>query len=68
MKILILSLALGTSLFAQRDITGEWNNRFHEDFPERIPGPEIGDYLGLPINDAARLRGDSWDASILTLP
>ena len=50
------------------DLTGEWSPRFHEDQPERIPGPEIGDYLGLPINDAARLHADSWDASILTLP
>ena len=32
------------------DLTGEWAPRFHEDQPERIPGPEIGDYLGLPIN------------------
>jgi hypothetical protein len=55
-------------VYGQHDIAGEWNNRFHEDQLERIPGPEIGDYLGLPINDAARLRGDSWDASLLTLP
>ena len=54
--------------FAQLDPTGEWAPRFHEDQPERIPGPEIGDYLGLPINDAARLRADTWDASLLTLP
>jgi hypothetical protein len=39
----------------------------HEDQVERVPGPEIGDYLGLPINDAMRLRGESWDASILTM-
>src|SRR3954451_22003178 len=65
-----LCLALLTALpcFAQRDISGEWDNRFHEDQPERIPGPDIGDYLGLPINEAARLHGDSWVASILTLP
>jgi glyoxylase-like metal-dependent hydrolase (beta-lactamase superfamily II) len=50
------------------DLTGEWAPRFHEDQPERIPGPEIGDYLGLPINAGARLHADSWDASILTLP
>src|ERR1051325_6322654 len=50
------------------DLTGEWAPRFHEDQPERIPGPEIGDYLGLPINAAARLHADSWDASLLTLP
>jgi hypothetical protein len=54
--------------FAQRDPSGEWAPRFHEDQPERIPGPEIGDYLGLPITDAARMRADSWDASLLTLP
>ncbi len=47
---------------AQIDLSGEWNNVFHEDQPERIPGPEIGDYLGLPITDAARMRGDIWDA------
>jgi hypothetical protein len=50
------------------DLSGEWAPRFHEDQPERIPGPDIGDYLGLPINAAGRLHGDSWDASLLTLP
>jgi hypothetical protein len=39
-----------------------------EDQPERVPGPELGDYLGIPISDAARLRGEAWDASIQTLP
>ena len=38
---------------AGTDLSGEWAPRFHEDQPERIPGPDIGDYLGLPINDAA---------------
>ena len=65
--LLVMTLAV-VPAFAQVDPTGEWAPRFHEDQPERIPGPEIGDYLGLPINDAARLRGDSWDASLLTLP
>ena len=50
------------------DLSGEWGNLIHEDFPERIPGPELGDYLGLPINAAARMAGVSWDASLLTLP
>src|SRR6266481_8913658 len=65
--LLVMTLAV-VPAFAQVDPTGEWAPRFHEDQPERIPGPEIGDYLGLPINDAARLRGDSWDASLLTVP
>ncbi len=58
----------GLPVWAQIDPAGEWAPRFHEDQPERIPGPEIGDYSGLPINNAARLRGDAWDASLLTVP
>ena len=41
---------------------------FHEDQPERIPGPSLGDYLGLPINDSARAFAEAWDASRLTVP
>jgi len=32
-----------------------------------VPGPELGDYLGIPINRAARMRGETWEASIQTL-
>ena len=49
------------------DFTGEWAPRFYEDQPERVPGPELGDYLGIPINDAARMRADTWEASVQTL-
>ena len=66
---LVLSLIVLASapVFAQRDLAGEWAALYHEDQPHRIPGPELGDYTGLPINDAGRLKADSWDASILTL-
>lgn len=53
---------------AQQDLSGMWGQRFHEDAPERGGGPDIGDYTGLPINDAARLRADSWTASKWTMP
>ena len=53
---------------AQVDLGGMWAPIFHEDQLERVPGPEIGDYSGLPINDAARMRADSWMSSLLTLP
>jgi glyoxylase-like metal-dependent hydrolase (beta-lactamase superfamily II) len=69
--LLLGAMAAGwgsTPAFAQVDLAGEWGARYHEDFHERIPGPDIGDYLGLPINDAARYRADSWDASLHTLP
>jgi glyoxylase-like metal-dependent hydrolase (beta-lactamase superfamily II) len=53
---------------AQIDFSGEWAPRMWEDQPERVPGPELGDYLGIPISEAARMRADTWDASIQTLP
>jgi hypothetical protein len=58
----------GTTAIAQTNLIGYWNPLFHEDVDERIPGPSIGDYLGLPITDAARLRAESWDASLLSMP
>jgi cyclase len=67
-RFAIATALLSFPLFGQYDLTGEWGARYHEDQQERIPGPELGDYLGLPITDAARLRADSWDASIATLP
>jgi len=44
------------------DFTGEWAPRFHQDQPEHVPGPELGDYLGIPINGAARMRGETCAA------
>ena len=62
--LLVLVIASGpASAIAQEiDFSGQWAPIYHEDGPERLPGPELGDYLGLPINDAARLRADSYDA------
>lgn len=53
--------------FAQIDLAGVWRPQFHEDQAERIPGPELGDYAGLPITDEARHWADAWDASRVTL-
>jgi hypothetical protein len=65
--LFVLLACASTPAFAQMDLTGVWNPLMHEDQMERAPGPEVGDYLGLPINDAARMRGETWNASILTL-
>jgi len=71
-SFLILSFVTTTVLsrpvLGQEDPSGEWSPRFDEDQRERLAGAEIGDYLGLPINDAARLRADSWDATLMELP
>jgi hypothetical protein len=52
---------------AQIDFSGEWAPLYHEDGPERGPGPELGDYTEIPINDAARMRADSWDADRISV-
>ncbi len=50
------------------DLSGNWAPVLHEDFPERIPGPELVNFAGLPINAGAREFALSWDASRLTVP
>ncbi len=66
--LVLATMAMVPPAFAQMDLTGRWQPRQHEDQPERGPGPELGDYLGLPLNDSARLFADSWDPARLTLP
>ena len=64
----LLMLSAVRAAFAQVDLAGEWGARLHEDTAYRGPGPEVGEYLGLPINDEARMKADSWDASVYTMP
>jgi len=48
--------------FAQADILGEWSPRVYND------GMDIGDYTGIPLNDAGRLRAESWHPDQIDLP
>jgi hypothetical protein len=63
---LLLALASVPGL-AQVDFTGEWAPFYHEDAIERGPGAEIGDYTELPLNEAGRLRADSYDADRISV-
>jgi hypothetical protein len=58
---------MAAPLRAQVDFSGEWAPLYHEDAPERLPGPELGDYLELPLNDAGRMRADSYDADRISV-
>jgi hypothetical protein len=67
---------------AQIDFSGEWRPLIHEDLGHRVDeraiagpgagtgagGPRVGDYAGLPINDAARSKAESWDPRIWAAP
>src|SRR5580658_4990305 len=65
---LLATALVSTPAFAQLDLSGSWQPQYQEDQPERIPGPDLVDYLGIPINDAARQWALSWDPDRLTLP
>jgi hypothetical protein len=51
--------------FSQTDFAGEWTVVRSQDNTEN---PWVGDFFGLPLNEAGLLRAESWDASILSLP
>ncbi|MGD0962846.1 MAG: hypothetical protein ABSA57_02970 [Candidatus Acidiferrales bacterium] len=65
--LLLAAVLINRPTYAQVDLSGYWDGQFSEDEPERIPGPEIGDYTSMPLNDAARMRADAWDAQKLEM-
>jgi hypothetical protein len=66
--LLLAAALVGAPAFAQVDLSGSWTPQYQEDQPERIPGPDLVDYLGIPINAEARQWALSWDPDRLTLP
>ncbi|HEX4138676.1 MAG TPA: MBL fold metallo-hydrolase [Bryobacteraceae bacterium] len=54
--------------FAQLDLSGVWADRITEDSYERSGGPPLGDYQGIPLNDAGRMKADSHDHEEWSLP
>ena len=78
-RLVFLAVALSISLssYAQParpatppDIAGEWVLQSNED-PGQIGGqgqPALGDYLGIPFNDAGRMRADTSAESIWGTP
>src|SRR5438046_148485 len=44
------------------DLAGEWTVRNWQSVMERGQGSALGDYLGIPLNDAGRLRAETFDA------
>lgn len=66
--LLVMTLCFAGHAAAQVDLSGEWAARLHEDQVYRGPGPEFGEYEGFPLSEAARLKAESWDSSVYTLP
>lgn len=71
LTLLSLACALSASAFAQVDFSGEWDHPGmfgHEDVPDRGAGPELGDYMGLPLNAAGIRKAESYSGSWLGVP
>jgi hypothetical protein len=60
-------LASGTAM-AEIDLSGNWFVAYHEDWIEVGTGPDIADFTGLPINEAARERAMAWNPSLINQP
>jgi len=59
--LLLVGMLAGTIIaplpvFAQVDLTGSWAPRLYEDYIERGPGSDLGDFTGVPMNDEARAK------------
>jgi cyclase len=63
-SIFLAVVLTASPALAQIDLSGEWSNITHEDINHR-QSVEIGDYTGLPINEAARFKAESWDEAVL---
>ena len=59
---LLITSAVVTPASAQVNFVGYLNPLFDEDFLERVPGLDVGDYAGLPNTAAARKQADTWKA------
>jgi hypothetical protein len=50
-------LLLGSApAFAQIELSGSWAPILYEDYIERGPGSDLGDFTGMPLNDEARAK------------
>lgn len=66
--------AFAAPALAQNEVAGDWDQPgggifgFLEEFLDRGGGPDLGDYVGLPINDALRYKASLYSPSWLSVP
>jgi hypothetical protein len=62
---LLIAMLVCVPASAQVDLSGEWTPVREED---NTANTELGDWVGIPMNEAGRMRSMAWAASIQTLP
>lgn len=69
--VLTFALLPASAALAQVDFTGAWDHPGlfgQEDFNDRGRGPEIGDFPGLPLNEAGIRKAETYSGSWLSVP
>src|SRR4029453_11578839 len=73
-SLILVALALtfnaAPAVSQQIDLAGMWSASLgnHEELPLRgDPGVEVGEYVGTPLNDAARQHAESWTPTMHSL-
>ena len=65
--LLLLALtAMSLPAFGQADFAGVWNGLANEDKEPRDPW--VGEYAGIPLSEAGKMRANTWAASQWLLP
>ena len=62
---LLLLLIARHPAAAQIDFSGDWAQVASPQGSQQI---DLGDWLGIPLNDDGRARAESWNPGILSLP
>src|SRR3954464_4778437 len=53
---IVLGLGVAAPAAAQADLTGSWAPILYEDYIERGPGSDLGDFTGMPMTDEGRAK------------
>jgi len=64
--LFVATTLTSSAAWGQVDLSGEWAEKLHEDWNAR-GDVFLGDYVSLPINNATRMRADTWDAEQWTM-
>ena len=57
-------LVLSAPAFAQFELTGSYAPRLYEDYIERGPGSDLGDYTGMPLTDEGRAKAQLYTSTL----
>ena len=58
------ALLTAAPAWGQVELTGTYEDRLYEDYIERGPGSDLGDYTGMPMTDEARAKALSYTSNM----